>query len=194
MSAIVVSISGPSGSGKSSLVKAVVKLLPNACSLHFDDYKETTKFPDDLTKWVSEGCNPNEFVTAKMIEDLQVMRNQKVEDGWVIVEEPFGRGRIAMNGLIDFVVYIDIPLEIAFARTIKRAALNVQENIEISVLLRNITEFVDQYLDVSRDSYAIVNENVKKDCDLIVDGMKEIDVLANEIITALKTNVGIVIE
>ncbi|MDF2652184.1 MAG: hypothetical protein K0Q73_7989, partial [Paenibacillus sp.] len=147
-----------------------------------------------LTKWVSEGCNPNEFVTAKMIEDLQVMRNQKVEDGWVIVEEPFGRGRIAMNGLIDFVVCIDIPLEIAFARTIKRAALNVQENIEISVLLRNITEFVDQYLDVSRDSYAIVNENVKKDCDLIVDGMKEIDVLANEIITALKTNVGKVIE
>jgi hypothetical protein len=33
-----------------------------------------------------------------------------------------------------------------------------------------------------------------KRCDLIVDGMKEIDVLANEIITALKTNVGKVIE
>ncbi|WP_409344947.1 ATP-binding protein [Paenibacillus sp. MBLB4367] len=32
MGVTVVSISGPSGSGKSSLVKAIVTLLPNSCS------------------------------------------------------------------------------------------------------------------------------------------------------------------
>jgi len=51
----VVSVSGPSGSGKSSLVHALVKRLPNAFSLHFDDYKEITRFPEDLALWVRDG-------------------------------------------------------------------------------------------------------------------------------------------
>jgi uridine kinase len=186
MCATVVSISGPSGSGKSSIVKAVMNLLPNAYSLHFDDYKETTKFPENLTRWLSEGCNPNDFVTFKMVEDLKALRNQSGVS-WVILEEPFGRGRIALSGLIDFVVCIDIPLEVAFARTIKRAACTVPENVEASVLIKSIIEFVDQYLTVSRDSYAIVNKNVKKDCNLVVDGTKQVDILANEIVTAVQT-------
>jgi uridine kinase len=77
MTATVVSISGPSGSGKSSLVKAIVKLLPDACSLHFDDYKETTKSPDDLKKWLSDGCNPDDFVNLKMVDDLTSLRKQR---------------------------------------------------------------------------------------------------------------------
>jgi hypothetical protein len=67
-------------------------------------------------------------------------------------------------------------LEIAFARTVKRAALAVPENVE---------DFVDQYLAVSRDSYALVNENVKRDCNIIVDGTKDIESLANEIVSVL---------
>jgi len=187
MNATVVSISGPSGSGKSSLVKAVVKLLPDACSLHFDDYKETTKFPEDLTRWLREGCNPNDFVTPKMVEDLKTLRNQGGVN-WVILEEPFGRGRSVVSGLIDFVVCIDIPPEIAFARTIKRTASSVPDNVEVSVLIKSIIEFVDQYLSVSRDSYEIVNMNVKKDCNLIVDGTKQVEILANEIVTAVQNS------
>ncbi|RAV21524.1 hypothetical protein [Paenibacillus contaminans] len=185
MSAMVVSISGPSGSGKSSLVKAVEKLLPDACSLHFDDYKESTKFPEDLTRWLSEGCNPNDFITPRLVEDLETLRNQE-RVNWVILEEPFGRGRSAMSGLIDFVVCIDIPPEIAFARTIKRAASSVPENVEVSALIKSIIEFVDQYLSVSRDSYEKVNKNVKKDCNLVVDGTKQVEVLAKEIVTAVQ--------
>jgi len=185
MGVTVVSIGGPSGSGKSSLVKAIVTLLPNSCSLHFDDYKENTRFPEDLTKWVNAGCNPDEFETPKMVEDLKTLRDQSHYD-WIIVEEPFGRGRTAIAELIDFVVCIDIPPEIALARTIKRAALTVPENVEVSALVRSIIEFVDQYLLVSRDTYAIVNGNVKKDCNLIVDGTKEVEQLANDITTALQ--------
>ncbi|BBH24407.1 hypothetical protein Back11_57520 [Paenibacillus baekrokdamisoli] len=187
MSITVVSISGPSGSGKSSLVHAVIQRLPNACSLHFDDYKETTTFPADLSKWVSDGCNPDDFITPKLVEDLRAIRTQQQDiNGLVIVEEPFGRGRTAMSGLIDYVVCIDIPLEIAFARTVKRAAQTVPEDVEVSVLLNSIVEYVDQYLSVSRHTYALVNENVKKDCNLVVDGTKDIDDLANEIVTALQ--------
>ncbi|WP_042162137.1 ATP-binding cassette domain-containing protein [Paenibacillus gorillae] len=185
MGITVVSISGPSGSGKSSLVNTIVTLLPNSTSIHFDDYKETTKFPEDLSQWLNAGCNPNDFETPKMIEDLKALQEQS-HYNWVIVEEPFGRGRTEIAGLIDYVVCIDIPSDIALARSIKRAALNVPEGIETSILLGSIIEFIDQYLQVSRDSYVIVNENVKKDCNLIVDGTKEVGLLANEIITAIQ--------
>ncbi|GGG59360.1 hypothetical protein [Paenibacillus radicis (ex Gao et al. 2016)] len=184
MGITVVSISGPSGSGKSSLVNTIVPQLRNSISLHFDDYKNSTRFPEDLSQWVKTGCNPDEFETPKMIEDLKALRNESKYD-WVIVEEPFGRGRTEIAELIDFVVCIDIPPEIALARTIKRAALNVPESIETSVLLSSIIEFIDQYLQVSRDSYAIVNGNVKKDCNLIIDGTRDTELLANEIITAI---------
>ncbi|MFF2089864.1 hypothetical protein [Paenibacillus sp. NPDC058174] len=184
MGITVVSISGPSGSGKSSLVNTIVALLPNSISLHFDDYKATTRFPEDLSQWVKAGCEPDEFQTPKMIEDLKVLRSESHYD-WVIVEEPFGRERTEIAELIDYVVCIDIPPEIALARTIKRAALNVPESTETSALLSSIVEFIDQYLQVSRETYAIVNENVKKDCNLIVDGTKDTELLANEIITVI---------
>ncbi|MBP1996524.1 hypothetical protein [Paenibacillus eucommiae] len=186
MGITVVSLSGPSGSGKTSLVQAIAQRLPNAISLHFDDYKETTQFPEDLTSWIRNGCDPNEWLTPKMVEDLQILRNkQKAVNGWVIVEEPFGRNRDSITSFIDYVVCIDIPLEIAFARTVKRAAIAAPINVEVNKLLENIVEFVDQYLTVGRDTYAIVNKNVMQNSDLIVDGIKAIDVLADEIVNRL---------
>ncbi|OBZ14940.1 hypothetical protein A8L34_13750 [Bacillus sp. FJAT-27264] len=121
-----------------------------------------------------------------MIEDLKTLRNQS-HYNWVIVEEPFRLGRTEVGEHIDFVVCIDIPPEIALTRTIKRTALNIPESIEVSVLVKSIFEFIDQYLQVSRDSYAIANGNVKNDCNRIVDGTIEVELLANEIsITAAK--------
>lgn len=123
-----------------------------------------------------------------MVEDLQLLRNKQNDvHSWVIVEEPFGKCRIAISGLIDYVVCIDIPLEIAFARTVKRAALAVPKNVEISLLLKNLVEFVDQYISVGRDTYALVNKNVMQECDLIVDGTKDAEILANEIVGVIQT-------
>jgi hypothetical protein len=45
--------------------------------VRFIYYKETIKFPDDLKKWLSDGCNPDDFYTPKMVEDLKSLRKQR---------------------------------------------------------------------------------------------------------------------
>jgi uridine kinase len=183
----VIAISGPSGSGKSALVHTLVQLLPNARAIHLDDYQATTTFPPDWKQWIQDGCPPDGFVTPQMAADLAAMREeQQASGGWVIVEEPFGRGRVQLSGLIDYVVCIDIPLEIALARAIKRGLLEVPDTMSASEIGSKMVDYIDQYIAVSRDSYAIVNANVKKDCNLIVDGMRGTDALAQEIAAAVQ--------
>src|SRR2546430_16937481 len=66
----VIAISGASGTGKSTLVKALVQTLGNAVPLYFDDYKPqivaTSHYPIDLVKWVADGADPNAWETPQL--------------------------------------------------------------------------------------------------------------------------------
>ena len=188
MGATVVAVSGPSGSGKSRLVRAIAERLTNAQRLHFDDYAETTQYPTDLSLWVRNGCEANDVSSPGMVEDLQVLRAQHGDSGgWIIIEEPFGRNRRALSGLIDYVVCIDIPLEIAFARAVKRNVMSLPPDIDAASLSKTIVDYIDAYLSLRRDVYPIVNAKVMLNCDLVVDGRREIDALADDIVGFLET-------
>lgn len=127
-SAFTIAVSGPSGSGKSTLTKQLRDKLVDAISLHFDDYASTNKYPDDFVEWLEKGADPKLVQTPNFNRDLyelvqgrsiKLPSNQMVKsEKYIIVEEPFGRGREGMAEPIDFVVCIDIPLEVALARKI----------------------------------------------------------------------------
>lgn len=129
-SAFTISVSGPSGSGKSTLTKQLRDKLVDAISFHFDDYASTNKYPDDFVEWLEKGADPKLVQNPNFNRDLyelvqgrsiKLPNNQMVKsEKYIIVEEPFGRGREGMAELIDFVVCIDIPLEVALARRILR--------------------------------------------------------------------------
>jgi hypothetical protein len=60
------------------------------------------------------------------------------------------------------------------------------ENVGVPTLLENLIKFVDEYLSVGRDTYEIVNKNVMRECDLVVDGTNDVDFLVNEIVGVLQ--------
>lgn len=60
----------------------------------------------------------------------------------------------------------------------------------MNLLIKSKIEFVDQYLEVGRNTYTFVGNNVKKDCNVIVDGTKDIEILANEMVTLLQMGPG----
>ena len=94
-----IAIAGISGAGKSVQVKKIAELLENSTTLFFDEFKK----------------NYNELTNT-----LKKLRNQS-QHQHIIVEEPTGRRREGMEDLIDLLVFIDIPLEIALTRILLRA-------------------------------------------------------------------------
>lgn len=193
-SSFTIAISGPSGSGKSTLIKQLKDKLTDAVSYHFDDYASTHKYPDDLFTWLEEGADPKLVLNADFNRDLNELvqgrsirlpNNQLIKPAkYIIVEEPFGRGRKGMAELIDFVVCIDIPLEMALARRVLEGIQKAESTP--SETLKKVEEYLSQYLMGVRDLYQVINNKVMTECDLIIYGLDPTNVMADNIIKELK--------
>ncbi len=90
-----------------------------------------------------------------------------------------------------FVACINLPLEVALARRLLR-------DIEWCLSERNqedLTAYLKEYLTgyltgATREMYLEVNARVLKNCDLVLDGVKSLDELADEIVSAIITRVS----
>ena len=192
MNAFVVAFAGHSGAGKSTLIKELSSLTGDVNVLRIDDY-DSSSYPPAV-KWIENGANPNEFQTPQFFSDILALKNgksilhpdtnQKVEPArFLFIEEPFGRSREGISELIDFSIYVDIPLEIALARRLLRMSnLISQGNSDIT-----IEEHLQWYLRVGRNFYIAVERGARKNCDLIVDGLLSTDEMAKIINKTLKT-------
>jgi len=187
---VVIAIAGASGSGKSTLVRALAQRIENTETMYFDDYRQNY---GNLTK------------------DLQNLRrgnhitypgdNRQINAGKVIIlEEPTGRTRKGMSDKIDFLVYINLPLEVSLARVLLRS-IKQSEDKDINAFYETIgpqfePKFTEEkptklmhiqvwqlemYLKQHRQTYLVDHENNLKDADLVVDGLKSVNQLVMEI-------------
>lgn len=195
----VIAIGGPSGSGKTTLVDRIVSLLGDATTLFFDDYASVSTYPSDFGEWIREGANPNESMTPRFATDLIALRQgqpvsppggaaRRESARYIVVEEPFGRERQEMREAIDLVAIVDLPLEVALARRIRR---NIQAGLEDSAAsvecLQSLDQFLNAYLDGPlREGYLVINHRALATCDLILDGMKPIEELAEQVVQAVR--------
>jgi len=85
--------------------------------------------------------------------------------------------------LIDLLVYIDVPLEIALARRLLRmSSLISQGNSDVT-----IEEHLLWYLGAGSNFYIAVERSTQKKCDVIVDGMLSTDEIAEVISKTIRT-------
>lgn len=200
----VVAISGPSGAGKTSLVQKVTSLLEDAVSFYFDDYASVSKYPSNFSEWIREGADPNQWETPQLIKDLQMLRHGEAISlpdnkgmikaaSFIVMEEPFGRERSEMSGLIDFVACINLPLEVALARRLLRDVEWCLSERNPEYLAAYLKEYLTGYLSgATREMYLEVNARVLKNCDLVLNGVKSLDELADETVAAIKIKLGAV--
>jgi uridine kinase len=192
MNTFVVAFAGHSGAGKSTLIEKLSSLTGNANILRIDNYDSSSVLPS--IKWIEDGADPNDFRTPQFFSDILSLKNgncilhpetnKEIKPaGFLFIEEPFGRGREAINELIDFSVYIDVPLEIALARRLLRmSSLISQGNSEVT-----IEEHLLWYLGAGRNFYIAVERSARKKCDLIVDGTLSTDEIAMVISQMIRT-------
>jgi len=198
MSTFVIAIAGTSGAGKSTLIDRLVARLGNANALSLDDYQDSSIYPP-VREWLEGGANPNQFQTPQFMADAfalkegksiihPVTREEVKPARYLLLEEHFGRARDAMRELIDFLIYIEIPLEVAHARKIlrKNEFLPWEENPDL--FMQNLREHLLWYIHFGRDFYLAVKKSAYKDCDLIVDGTLSTDQMAAKILETINQN------
>ena len=176
----VVAVSGTSGAGKSTLVQGLAATFtgtgrPVVC-LHFDHYAPS--FPEDVASWVRRGADPNEWRTERLVDALVARRGETSEPRTLILlEEPFGRARTAMQPLVDLAVHIDLPLGDSLARRLLRDF--VPEAGETTRRdLDRLRTYLHQYVDGGGAAYEAIDDLARQSSDVVLDGRCDRDELA----------------
>jgi len=196
----VIVISGYSGSGKSTMIAELVRRIPEATALYFDDYASKNDFPVNIADWIASGGDVDVITTPLLREHLhQLMKGESVSfikgNGWakeygfdnqnremvtihpgqfIIVEEPFGRERKEIQELIDYVIYIDLEPEIALGRRINDLITYLRD--DSTVLINMLDHYLYDYLHHGiREMYIEFGKRVKGNSDLIINGRNRIE-------------------
>lgn len=193
----VVTISGTSGAGKKSLVKKVAELLGDAAMLHFDDYQPVATYPTDIAGWVEQGRSLDEWKIPQLLDDLKALRSGRaviLPDGrevlpasYIVLEEPSGRVRAGLRELIDFSIFVDIPLDIALARKVTQYLAQCAQEpvaVQLRAAVQTGQEYYAKYVQ-HREYYLTVIEQARKDCDLVLDGTRPLEFLAQDVVNSV---------
>lgn len=168
----VIAVSGAAGCGKSTLVRELAKAIGDSVVIHFDRYP--VQLPEDMPAWLADGADFDRWSIPGLDEDLAEARQG---DRPVVFEAPLGRRHLKTGAHIDFLVFIEVPLEIALARLVRR---------ELAGESVNLAEYIDAYESVARDVYREQLRQVAPDADLIVDGRSDVDTNVSVVLEALR--------
>ena len=169
---LVVGVSGPTGAGKTALAEALLAELGDAQAIYMDDYERMTREPlDAVARWAERGADFDELPLPRLAEDLRRLKEESAAR-YVVFETQFGRAHRATGELIDYSIWIDVPLEVALARKIKAftAAALGEEPARARERLHWLDGYVAGYLGLVRRLLLVQAQKVRPRADLVVDG------------------------
>lgn len=192
----VVAISGMSGAGKTSVVRRTVELLGDAVALHFDDYISVSVYPNDLRQWLEEGADVDVWQTPRLAEDIRALRSGNAvtlpESGIVVapadvlvLEEPFGKMRREMAGLIDLAAHIDVPVDVMLARRLLRRLSEEREQFG-ERLLDQLQQDLERHIASGRLLEARGAAVARDAADLVLEGTHTVDALARTVVDEVR--------
>lgn len=188
----IIGISGVGGSGKTTLVEALGKVL-KATTVLWDDYDPLSQGPDDYIAWYENSRDCNDWKYDALAETLSSLKHGKTvfcpatrrelaPTEYVIFDAPLGRKHEATGQWIDLLVFLDTPPDIALARRIIRD-YHASKGSED----KDIVEELEHYLAKARPVY-MESYNGKEECDLLLDGSLSLEMLESQVLGCLRSS------
>lgn len=176
---VIISVIGPPGSGKSTLVARMLALSSGIASLHFDHYQRVRQqAPRDLCAWINEGADYSAFVIPQLEQDLAKLKTgHSITDpqGTLVESKPvilfenlLGIPHQASNQFVDFNIWVDTPRDIALARNLK--AFTDKSAKDSAQQLQWMADYLDNYLVFIRRGMDIQRQRNRTQADWCVDG------------------------
>ena len=196
----VIAVSGPPGSGKTSLLLGLASQLGDACVMFFDHYEQVTQQPlEEVLEWAQRGADVNEFIIQGLAEDVRRLKSgepvidpttaQHVRPAQhILFETPFGRAHRDTGRFIDLLVWIDVPLDLALARNLlelRRRAQSAKPALPAAEALRWIDAYLDGYLQGVGQLLEMQRKQIVSDAELVIDGRRPLATLVQQVSAAI---------
>jgi uridine kinase len=197
---MIVAISSISGGGKSVVVKKLAEMLGDATAIHFDDYETPETYPKNPLVLMEKGVDFNVIKSPLLAQHLQALKKGETVTTpqgevlpparFIVYEGPLGYAQHETGQFIDYLVFIDTPLEVGLARRFSRsfAMSHYQEKTreQLVRLIEELKSFTDGYLLWTRNAYKALAEVVRPSSNLVLDWDQTPEELAKAIIQSLK--------
>lgn len=183
----VVAISGPPGSGKTTLIHRLLQHIPDSSAVYIDDYECYTQHsPEQIRTWLTTGADPNDFDLKELADHLGRVKTHAApstvpsplgtrSDHLVFFETQFGKRHRQTGTLIDCQIWIDLPLDDSLCRNLRSflGSIIASPAEQHTAGLRWLETYVESYSDFVRESLVLQKSWIAEKADFIVDGTRD---------------------
>ncbi|TWT24351.1 hypothetical protein [Planomicrobium sp. CPCC 101110] len=166
---LVIAIGGVSGGGKTTIVTQLKQQFGKAEALYFDSYD--FEGPENVFQWIEDGANYDEWNLTPLIRDLKEVLLKRHD--YIFLDFPFAYQHSQTSGIIDLVVFIDTPLDIALIRRMNREFRDSSAE--------EMLQYMESYATYGRRGYLEMLQTIRPDSNVVIDGTLSISQIVEKI-------------
>ena len=204
----IIAICGSPGSGKSTLAELLARAFTDGnefipgtnpvVRIDIDQYQSfTDQAIEDIEQWMEGEADYNTFTIPQLDNDLADLKRGKTLQisgqkkpstaaGPIIFETHFGREHRATGQHIDFMIWLETPLDIALARNIQAFCQDflAGEEGHHRQQIQWMMEYLTNYQQSVRATLAQQAQRLSSAADVILDGQQNVDALTKQALAA----------